>query len=309
MPPEILQSEISNFKSEISNSPSPFDILTSPDYEWSAPTNLGSVVNSAAGEGSPCLSADGLTLLFDSDRPGGQGKADLWMSGRPTLTAPWSAPENLGATVNSSENEKVPTLSSDGLALVFASDRGQSDKRYKLWWCHRQTTAEPWSTPTRQQLEVTVAPGVSDYEPELSADGLSLLFTSFPRAGTHGLEDLWQCRRPTTTDPWGPVQNLGAFVNGPAKDMDPALSSDGRVLVFASDRPGGLGKIDFWWSSRPSLVAPWSAPQNLSKPVNSEIDELSPTLSADGQMLLFRSNRPGGRGGNDIWSSHRVRKK
>ncbi len=288
--------------------PSPFDILTSSDYEWSAPENLGAVINTAAGEGSPCLSSDGLTLLFDSDRPGGQGKTDLWMSRRPTLIAPWSAPENLGATVNSSENEKVPTLSSDGLALLFASDRGQSDKRYKLWWCHRKTTSEPWSTPTTQQLEVTAAAGVSDYEPELAADGLSLLFTSFPRVGTHGLEDLWQCRRSKTTEPWGPVQNLGAIVNGPAKDMDPALSSDGRVLLFVSDRPGGLGKADFWWSSRPSLDAPWSAPQNLGKPVNSEIDELSPTLSADGQTLLFRSNRPGGRGGNDIWMSRRVPK-
>ncbi len=308
LPLELGKSEISNRKSQISNSPSPFDILTSPDYEWSAPENLGSVVNSAAGEGSPCLSADGLTLLFDSDRPGGQGKTDLWMSRRPTLIAPWSAPENLGATVNSSENDKVPTLSSDGLTLLFASDRGQSDKRYRLWWCHRKTTAEPWSTPTRQQLEVTVAAGVSDYEPELAADGLSLLFTSFPRVGTHGLEDLWQCRRPTPTDPWGPVQNLGAIVNGPAKDMDPALSSDGRVLLFASDRPGGQGKVDFWWSSRPSLDAPWSAPQNLGKPVNSDVDELSPTLSADGQTLLYRSNRPGGRGGNDLWISRRVMK-
>ena len=295
-------------KSSTFVSPSPFDLLTSPDYEWSTPENLGSVVNTAAGEGSPCLSADGLTLLFDSDRSGGQGKTDLWMSCRPTLTDPWSAPENLGATVNSSEHEHVPTLSSDGLALVFASDRGQSDKRYKLWWCHRKTTAEPWSTPTRQQLEVTAVAGVSDYEPELAADGLSLLFTSFPRVGTHGLEDLWQCRRSTPTDPWGPVQNLGAIVNGPAKDMDPALSSDGRVLVFVSDRPGGQGKADFWWSSRPSLEAPWSAPQNLGKPVNSEVDELSPTLSTDGQTLLFRSNRPGGRGGNDLWMSRRVMK-
>ena len=288
---------------------SSFDILTSPDYEWSAPTNLGSVINTAAGEGSQCLSADGLTLLFDSDRSGGQGKTDLWMSRRPTLIAPWSAPENLGATVNSSENEHVPTLSADGLALLFASDRGQSDKRYKLWWCHRESTTEPWSKPTRQQLEVTAVAGVSDYEPELAADGLSLLFTSFPRVGTHGLEDLWQCRRSTPTDLWGPVQNLGAIVNGPAKDMDPALSSDGRVLVFVSDRPGGQGKADFWWSSRPSLDAPWSAPQNLGKPVNSEVDELSPTLSADGQTLIYRSTRAGGRGGADLWTSRRVRKK
>src|SRR5579864_4209591 len=72
-----------------------------PTYTgWSTPVNLGPVVNSAAAEGGPALSGDGLSLYFTSvNRPGGLGSDDIWVSQRPSVSAAWGAPVNLGPTI------------------------------------------------------------------------------------------------------------------------------------------------------------------------------------------------------------------
>src|SRR3954467_9964908 len=77
-----------------------------PAYsDWAAPVNLGPIVNSAFIDAGPAISRDGLTLYFGSDRPGGFGGLDLWVTERASLEAPWGAPVNLGAKVNSASLE------------------------------------------------------------------------------------------------------------------------------------------------------------------------------------------------------------
>ena len=87
-----------------------------------------SELNSPQGDFRPTVRADGLELVFDSNRPGppdvaGIGLRDLWVSTRLATWAPWSAPTNLGPVVNSPFNDTVPMLSGDGMTLVMASDR------------------------------------------------------------------------------------------------------------------------------------------------------------------------------------------
>ena len=64
-------------------------------YDFSAPVNLGRVVNSPAFDGGPSISADGLSLFFTSERPGGSGGGDLWVTQRKRVTDPFTVPENL----------------------------------------------------------------------------------------------------------------------------------------------------------------------------------------------------------------------
>jgi len=70
---------------------------------WSAPQNLGPLVNSVSNEQHPALSPDGLSLYFSSDRPGGAGGFDLWVSHRATGTSPWESPMVIPA-LNSSRS-------------------------------------------------------------------------------------------------------------------------------------------------------------------------------------------------------------
>ena len=71
----------------------------------------------------PTIRPDGLEVFFDSNRPGGIGLRDLWASTRETPSNTWSPPVNLGPGVNTGFNDMLPALSSDGMTLVFTSDR------------------------------------------------------------------------------------------------------------------------------------------------------------------------------------------
>ena len=90
-----------------------------------------------------------------------------------------------------------------------------------------------------------------------------------------------------------------------ANDVSPTVRFDEREIFFASTRAGSIGLNDVWVSTRRSPNDPWSTPENVG-PVNSVLNELTPSLSPDGRILLFDSDRPGGVGGRDIYMSTRT---
>jgi len=105
---------------------------------------------------------------------------------------------------------------------------------------------------------------------------------------------------------WSDPVNLGAPVNSSVNDVNAALSPDELSLYFVSGRAGGLGGVDIWVSRRASVDSPWETPVDLGPNVNSPGLEASPALSADGHLLFFSSDRPGGQGSNDIYVVRRT---
>jgi hypothetical protein len=198
-------------------------------------------VNTSYMESNPCISADGLTLFFDSDRPGGSGNRDIWVTTRATTEGSWSQPVNLGPAINSPAYDGHANLSEDGLSLYFSSERPGGYGNRDTWLVTRETTSASWSEPRN------LGPGVNsaayDSGPNISGDGKTLFFGSGRLGGYGGGNgwDLWMTRRTSTDDPWTTPVHLGPIINSPYQDIAPCISADGSILYFYSNRPGGNG--------------------------------------------------------------------
>jgi beta-lactamase regulating signal transducer with metallopeptidase domain/Leucine-rich repeat (LRR) protein/Tol biopolymer transport system component len=221
-------------------------------------------------------------------------------------------PTNLGPSVNSSADEYDPSISADELELYFNSYRAGGLGQADIWVTTRKTKADPWGKPVN--LGPTVNSPAADNAPSISADGLSLYFSS-TRPGGHGGRDIWATTRKTKSDLWSEPANLGPTVNSSADEHAPNVSSDGLELYFSghsaspeSARPGGSGEADLWVTTRKTTRDPWGTPVNLGPTVNSSFSDTGPSMSGDGLSLYFSSWRLGGYGSSDIWVTTRKSK-
>lgn len=111
----------------------------------------------------------------------------------------------------------------------------------------------------------------NDFGPGISKDGLSLYFSSNRGASDPNNADIYIAQRPSTSDPWGPPQNIGSTINTPATESNPSFSRDGHWMFFNSNRsPGGFGDVDLWASYRAHVHDDfaWETPFNLGPGVN-----------------------------------------
>ena len=267
------------------------------DFTFGEPTNLGPTINISSYETAPSTRGDGLELYFESDRDGGEGTYDIWVSTRATKDDDWGAATNLAA-INTPDWQVSPCISDDGLELYW-DDWG-------LWVARRATVSDPWGEPENDSLININAIGGGS--PCLSSDGLSLFLASpWPKDWALWEWDLYVSTRPTRDDLWSEPVNLGPTVNGvnsTSLSRCPTISADGLVLIFSSDRDGGYGDEDLWMTRRTTIDGPWSEPVNLGPTINSDRLEFTPEISPDGRSLLFSSNRREGRYGQfDIWQA------
>ncbi|MFC1795382.1 LamG-like jellyroll fold domain-containing protein [Planctomycetota bacterium] len=158
------------------------------DAPWSTPEVLGPPVG-ANTDYSAEVSPDGLSLYFSSGRPGGYGGRDIWVTTRATTQDDWGTPVNLGLTVNSTSYDAYPSISSDGLALFFTSDRpgGYGDR--DIWVTIRPTTGAEWGPPINYP---SLNQAREDWDPAISPDGSVLYFES--------IHNMWQSSITPTVD-------------------------------------------------------------------------------------------------------------
>lgn len=172
-----------------------------------------------------------------------------------------------------------PFVSDDNQRLYFTADgrdRATGDAR-DFWVVER--TESGWGEPAR--LAEPVNSNAVEFYFNQSSDG-TIIFTS-NRPGGYGDFDLYQVE----TDPEGLVRavNLGAPCNTPGPEFDPCLSTDGRLLVFASAQHGEP-HLDIYMSSRDSRGV-WAKPVPVRGDVNTAANEYAPTFSRDGRCLFF----------------------
>jgi Tol biopolymer transport system component len=257
--------------------PARADFTFGPPAPLDPPINLGPPFADFEGEWHSCISRDELSLYFASDRAGGSGNTDLWVTTRPTKDEPWGPPANLGNQVNRPADDHGPDLSGDELALYFYSYRSGSGD---LFYTSRDSKSAPWQGV---RALGAVNTGSSERDPSISADGLTLYYST----NRDGNFAIWQVTRDSVSDDWrGPGEPVAA-ANSPRHDRYPDISRDGLSLYFSSERDGGYGAMDVYVVTRPSVDSPWGQPMNLGDAVNAPYYERGPCISADGLSLYL----------------------
>jgi Tol biopolymer transport system component len=254
-------------------------------------------LNTAALEGCPSISRDGLTLYFASNRSGGYGGLDIYTSTRASTSAPWGEPVNLGSTINTAGNEFCPTPSRDEHSLMFVSNGqpGRCGAGADIFRAERSATTGEWSTPV--DLGCVVNSPADEASPFLCGDQL---YFSSTRSGHSQIYVASVADDGAVLDPPALAPGLSSTYN----DARPNLRRDCREIIFDSDRPGGVGGIDLWTSTRSGANGTWSPPVDLTT-VNSPANDLRASLSWDGTQLIFGSNRAGTEGNLDLYIANR----
>jgi peptidoglycan-associated lipoprotein len=195
---------------------------------WMRPIHLNEI-NSNFNDRMPAISPDGKILIFSSDRPGGFGGFDLWVSFRFDKNSKWSEPINMGPGVNSVSNEIAPSFHWDGETLYFSSDRGSSDKKYRFFLTN-------WKEESFCRMENGLRKSLP-YNPNC--------WTSPQELGFPFNTQIFQ---PETSigafDRYDPAIPLADYRNSDNEGI--SISHDDLWVYFGSNRPGGKGQFDIY---------------------------------------------------------------
>ena len=266
------------------------------DYVFGEPTNLGSSINSPYNEEVMAMPADGLSVFFVSNRPGGYGHYDIWVAKRQSTEDPWGEPENLGPTINSAYPEFYVSISPDGLTLYYSdgppywAHRPGGLGKGDIWVTRRASVADPWTAPVN--IGAPVNSSDTDAFPSISADGLILVFT---RDYSYRQPELWLATRKRTSDPWDTPLKLADVNSG--WDYAGSISGDGHTLFWF--RGGDVD--DNYMATRAATHEDFGNLVKLPYPVNTDSLDGMPYISPDGSVFYLVSDRPGGFGGHDLW--------
>lgn len=206
---------------------------------WGSATAV-SELNTSSNDTTAEVAPDGLTIWITSERPGGAGARDIWVSSRPTRAAAWSAPTNV-TELNTPQDEQAASSVGDTLTIVFHSTRDAADG--DIYVATRASVGDPWSGVTPiAELNTTD----TEWTPHLTEDELTIYICT-DRPGGLGGRDTWMATRAAVGGEFQSLQPL-TVLNSTANDCGAWFSPDQRYTVFGSGRTGG--GVGLWEASR-----------------------------------------------------------
>lgn len=203
-------------------------------------------------------------------------------------------PKNMGAKINTKEQEYLPVVTADERLLIFTRQANRNEDFYKS-----TQTEDTWTNSEPLSSAINTV-SYNEGAQCISPDGMYMFFTGCNRPDGLGRCDIYLSKREGKN--WSAPFNIGAPVNTPGWESQPSLTADGKTLYFVSTRPGGKGGYDIWKADLKGDGS-WAVPVNLGPSINTSYDEQSPFIHADGQTLYFSSNGWPGLGNKDLYIS------
>lgn len=196
---------------------------TSRDEPFGAPEPVDEL-NTPHKDGSSSITADELTVVFHSDRPGSVGTTDIWMATRASKDLPFDPPFLLPSVdVNTAALDFTPSITPDGLTLYFASTREGGSGRSDIWVARRSTTVEPFG-PAEPVANINT--DGTEKACDISADGLTLYLRTKSVEGddVSEIQVAYDVRSGTVNRAAGANQGVDVlFVNDSAGDSTRAV--------------------------------------------------------------------------------------
>ena len=182
----------------------------------------------------------------------------------------------------SDEQPFCVSLTEDETLIVYQSPRSHGHGNLDLWFSRFENGK--WSEPYNAGPNINSSSHEADGK--LSHDGTTLVFVRSDNLAKS--TELYVSR--FENGAWTKAEPLGPPVSPPeTREFGASLSHDGKRLYFSSDRPGGNGGMDHYYSER--IGQSWGEPVNLGPGINTKEDELDMTLSRDGKVIIFPTNR------------------
>jgi hypothetical protein len=212
-------------------------------------------------------------------------------------------PESVGKGINTSDDEYWPSITADGQTLMFTRQARPGNNEnwngvYQEDFYISYLSGMVWGNALNAGSPLNS--GQNEGAQSLSSDGTYMYFTACDRSGGLGSCDIFFSAY--ANGKWSLPVNLGSPVNSSSWESQPSINAGGKMLFFSSNRPGGYGGKDLWYSVFKSNKK-WSIPKNLGNIINTPGDEMSPFIHFDGKTLYFSSDGRPGMGGLDIYFS------
>ena len=207
----------------------------------------------------------------------------------------WSTPMPLPEPVNSKLNEGPVSLNKKRTKMWFTRSPEQPKKKLGAVICETEKKGTGWG---ESKVLVFCADSFTCGHPAITFDDQRLYFAS-DMPGGFGGKDIWYVNYEKKGSKWSAPVNAGFNINTSGDEMFPFVTEDG-TLYFASNGLIGMGGLDIFKAVKSGDG--FAAPENLQYPINSAFDDFGVLTDSKGEKGYLSSNRPGGKGGDDIYS-------
>lgn len=206
-----------------------------------------------------------------------------------TLRPPRGVMLNMGSNINSRTADYAPTITTQNNSLIFTSKRNSTDigiekRENEDLFISKKDAYDNWSVAEPMSINSRYNEGSAC----LSKDGKTLYFSRCECMDCYGDCDIFSAQLQSDST-WGQIKNLGVNVNSVSWDSHPSLSHSGDTLYFASDRLGGFGLSDIYYTTK-TVDGNWTKARNLGPIINTRNNDVSPFYHPVFDVLYFASN-------------------
>jgi outer membrane protein OmpA-like peptidoglycan-associated protein len=259
------------------------------------------VINTKYNDFSPCISTDGATMYFTSNRENGKtandvGTYDTDIYVSEMTKGKWGKPKNAGTPLSTTADEVVTNMGYDGTKmLLFRKEMGKEVESYDVMETFLKGAS--WTSPVSMSRNINTR--ANQTFASYNYNDVKIFYLSDLGSNSSGMEIYFSGVMDRKKRQYGNGQTLGRVINTKFNEGSVFMHPDGETMYFSSEGHNSMGGMDIFVSTKKQ--GQWTEPKNLGYPINTPYDDVFFASTASGKWAYISSNRPGGKGAMDMY--------